>query len=482
MTSDRLLKLYHRLPPPLQSAAATARGLSLLSWRYGPDADRLVEEALERDAWSESRWEAWRFGRLPELLHRAATRVPYYREHWERRRRRGDTSSWERLENWPLLDKEMLRQRPEAFIADDCNRRSLYSEHTSGTTGTPVRVWWSRETVRQWFALLEARVRQWNGVSRRDRWAILGGQLVVPVGRRKPPFGVWNAALRQLYLSSYHLAPAAVAAYLEAMRERGIAYLWGYASSMSALARLTREAGLPAPTLRVAISNAEPLDASQRAEITRAFGCPVRDTYGMAEIVCGASECDAGTLHLWPEVGVLEVLDDEGDVHVPAGRPGRLVATGLLNDAMPLIRYELGDRVALGPAAVPCLCGRLLPRLTSVEGRADDVLVTPDGRRVGRLDPVFKGDLPVREAQIIQEALDRVRVLVVPASGFGPGHVRDLRLRLQQRLGECVEVTVEIAEKIPRGPGGKFRAVVSLLDRKLTAAASPDSSFPARRL
>jgi phenylacetate-CoA ligase len=359
MTSDRLLTLYHRLPPSLQSAAATARGLSLRAWRYGPDTDRLVAEALERDTWSEARWKVWRAGRLEGLLHRAATRVPYYRDYWGTRRRRGDSSPWNRLENWPVLDKEIVRQRPEAFVAEDYDRRSLYSEHTSGTTGTPVRVWWSRETVRQWFALLEARVRRWNGVSRQDCWAMLGGQLVVPVARRKPPFGVWNAALRQLYLSSYHLSPAAAPAYLESMRERAVSYLWGYASSMSELARLTWEAGLPAPTLRVAISNAEPLDAWQRGEITRAFGCPVRDTYGMAEIVCGASECDAGTLHLWPEVGVVEVLDDDAEAHVPSGRPGRLVATGLLNDAMPLIRYELGDRVALGTGADPCACHRL---------------------------------------------------------------------------------------------------------------------------
>jgi phenylacetate-CoA ligase len=426
----------------------------------------LVAEALERDTWSEARWKVWRAERLDALLHRAATRVPYYRDYWGARRRRGDTSPWNRLENWPVLDKEIVRQRPEAFVAEDCDRRSLYSEHTSGTTGTPVRVWWSRETVRQWFALLEARVRRWNGVSRHDRWAILGGQLVVPVARRKPPFGIWNAASRQLYLSSYHLSPAAAPAYLESMRDRRVSYLWGYASSMSVLARLAWEAGLPAPTLRVAISNAEPLDASQRAEITRAFGCPVRDTYGMAEIVCGASECDAGTLHLWPEVGVVEVLDDEAQHHVPSGRPGRLVATGLLNDAMPLIRYELGDRVALAPAAVPCACRRLLPRLASIDGRADDVLVTPDGRRVGRLDPVFKADLPVREAQIIQEQLDQLRVRIVPAAGFGDRHARQISERLQQRMGAGVRVSVDTVERINRDAAGKFRAVVSRLDRR----------------
>ena len=67
--------------------------------------------------------------------------------------------------------------------------------------------------------------------------------------------------------------------------------------------------------------------------------------------------------------------------------------------------------------------------LRSVEGRADDVLVTPDGRQVGRLDPVFKGDLPVREAQIVQEAIDRIRVRYVPAPGFSEASASSLAER-----------------------------------------------------
>src|SRR5207249_10246507 len=65
----------------------------------------------------------------------------------------------------------------------------------------------SRLTVETLYALSVTRTREWHGVSRSDRWAMLGGQLVVATERRRPPFWVWNAALRQLYMSSYHLAP-----------------------------------------------------------------------------------------------------------------------------------------------------------------------------------------------------------------------------------------------------------------------------------
>ena len=204
---DKLLRLYHRLPYPLRVLAASGRGYYLRWWRYGPETERLVAEALERETWSPARWQAWQQERLALVLHRAAKKVPYYREQWSARRRRGDRAAWEYLENWPILEKEHIRQNPRAFVADDCQIQKMYHEHTSGSTGKPLDLWWSRATVKAWYALFEARWRRWYGVSRQDRWAILGGQLVAPVQTRRPPFWVWNAALQQLYLTSYHLAP-----------------------------------------------------------------------------------------------------------------------------------------------------------------------------------------------------------------------------------------------------------------------------------
>jgi phenylacetate-CoA ligase len=454
--SDALLQLYHRLPPAARSLAASLRGLYLRSWRYGPETERLVEEAREREHWSAETWQRWQEARLAQVLERAATRVPYYRDHWNARRRNGDRASWELLENWPILEKESLRSSPRAFVADDCDVRRLFHEHTSGTSGTPLDLWWSRATVRAWYALFEARIRRWHGVSRFDRWAIFGGQLVAPIARQRPPFWVWNAPLNQLYVSSYHLSPQLIPACLDALRRYRVTYVFGYSSSLDAVAQVASALGEDIP-LRVAITNAEPLLEHQRDAIARGLGCPVRETYGMSELVAAAGECEAGRLHLWPEVGSLEVRDDDGAVS--PGQAGELVCTGLLNADMPLVRYRVGDRGALEPGDGPCACGRQLPRLAYVEGRSDDVLYTRDGRRIGRLDPVFKGGLPLREAQIIQESLDAIRVRYVPAPGFAPRDAQSLVERLQARMG-LVGVTLERVDQIPRTPNGKFRAVV----------------------
>jgi phenylacetate-CoA ligase len=459
--NDLALRVYQRLPAPVQSVVAGVRGRQLRTWRYGPETDVLVEEALEREHWGADRWSAWLEERLAFVLHRAATRVPYYRDQWAERRRRGDDASWEVLANWPVLEKDSLRAAPRSFVADDRSTSAMFHEHTSGTTGKPLDLWFGRESVVAWYALVEARWRRWYGVSRHDAWAIFGGQLVTRVGRRHPPFWVWNGALDQLYCSSYHLAPDLIEHYVRALRRYRVRYIWGYSSSLYALARGMLAAGASDLELRVVATNAEPLYDHQRETMERAFGCPVYETYGMSETAAAASECEAGRLHLWPEASTVEVLDR--GLKVAPGETGDLVCTGLLNADMPLIRYRVGDRGALAaPDRASCPCARTLPILERVEGRSDDVLFTADGRRVGRLDPVFKGNLPLLEAQIVQEELDRLRLRYVPAPGFTDEHAREIVGRIRDRMGD-VRVELEALPRIPRSANGKLRAVVNAM-------------------
>jgi phenylacetate-CoA ligase len=164
-----------------------------------------------------------------------------------------------------------------------------------------------------------------------------------------------------------------------------------------------------------------------------------------------------GKLHLWPEVGWVEVF--ESAQSIDSGAPSELVCTSLLNVDMPLIRYRVGDSGVLPMVNEACSCGRTLPTLASIEGRADDLLYTSDGRCVGRLDPVFKVQLPVREAQIIQEALGKIRVRYVPTADFTTAVAHSIVQRLQERLG-TVEVLLERVDEVPRERNGKFRAVL----------------------
>lgn len=464
------LRIYQVAPMPFRSAMAGARGMYLRAWRYGSETDRYLEEARTRERWTSEQWSAYQGEQLSRLLARAAARVPYYRAQWEARRRAGDRRSVERLEHWPILSKETVRANPRAFVADDRDVRRMYRERTSGTTGTPLELWLSRETVRTWFALYELRAREWNGVTWRDHWAMMGGQAVVPANRTRPPFWVWNAPMHQLYISANHESRDNALYIIDAMRKRRVTHLVTYASTGAALASDALLGGYRLEGLRALITNAEPVFPWQREAIQQAFGCPVRETYGMAELVAAASECSHQSLHLWPDVGHLEVLRDDEDCTVSPGNAGRFVCTGLLNPDMPLVRFAVGDRGALARDQ-SCACGRTLPLLDRVEGRTNDLLIARDGRRVYWVNPIFYG-LPIRQAQIVQETLDRVRIRYAPAAGITFSAESEMASRLRARLGQ-VSVVFDQVERIPQEANGKFKSVrcdLSADERQLAEA------------
>jgi phenylacetate-CoA ligase len=462
-----LLKLYYRLPASFRGLAASGYGYYLRSWRYGRETDRLVEEALRREQWSAQQWKTWQDDQLARLLERAATKVPYYRNLWAERRRRGDRSSWDCLSNWPVLEKQSVRENLSTLVAEDCNIKRMLSASTSGTTGTPLRLWFSRATLRAHYALFEARCRVWYGVSRHDRWAILGTQIVVPAQTGRPPYWIWNAGLNQLYLSLYHVSESTIPFYLDAIKKYRAVYICSLPSAIYRLARHAIQSGRRDVKLKVVIANAEPLYDYQRRAIREAFDCPVRESYGMGEICAAASECEHGRLHLWPSQGVVEVL--EGDRPLAPGQSGDLVCTGLVNTDMPLVRYRVGDRGVLSAGEQACPCGRTLPLFSSVDGRNTDVIYTPDGRFITKFEPVFISELPIREAQVVQEALDRIRVRYVPAAGFSEKHKQLLIERMSQRVSG-MEIIPEAVEEIPRTAAGKFRLMVCNLPAEQRAA------------
>jgi phenylacetate-CoA ligase len=145
------------------------------------------------------------------------------------------------------------------------------------------------------------------------------------------------------------------------------------------------------------------------------------------------------------------------------------VATCLMRTYQPLIRFRLGDMAAWDGA--PCPCGRPLPVLKEVVGRVEDVVIGPDGRQMVRFHGIFTDQPHVREGQIIQEAIDRIRCKVVPTKDFDEADRDDIAHRIRQRLGNTVQVVVECVETIPRTKAGKFKAVISQLSERGWSAA-----------
>jgi len=456
-------KIYTKLPHFLKSFSLSIWGSYLRRWRYGPETERLVEETLDRDTWSREQWKTWREKRLAFILNHAATTVPYYREQWQLRRKQGDRSSWELLENWQRLDKAVVRESPRQFISDRSAGKHLYIDHTGGTTGKSTLIYQSRKVTRQWYAIHEARIRRWNDLDYHDRWGIFGGQKIIPLDQKKPPFWVWNRGLNQVYFSIFHISQESAEDIVEALWCYKPEYLIVYPSALSVLARFIIQERLKVPQLKVIISNSEALTPTYRALIQEAFACPVKDTYGMAEMLSAASECSEGTMHYWPETGFMEIYDLKSESISSTKGHGLFCTTGLLNEDMLLIRYINGDVGRLPRWDSSCKCGRTLPIMDPIDGRSNDLVLTMDGRELYILDSLYNG-LPIIEGQLIQISMGQFEVKIVKDKGCVEQAVeREIRTRLSQYLGE-VDILITWVTAIPRERNGKFKPFISRIN------------------
>jgi phenylacetate-CoA ligase len=451
------IAIYQQLPNFIKSLLASFYGMRLQKKRTYL-RDTFEEIFKERASWNQAEYLNWQKNAVTEMLVFAAQKVPYYRNYWTGK----DQSNIGDINAWPILDKDIVRNHPTQFISDDFNIKDLSVMHTSGTSGKPMTIYLSKESFGLWYALYDLRIKKENGVDPfKDAYGTFAGQLICAQNQTKAPFWVHNQLGKQVYFSSYHLNENNIQSYVKAMDDYKLTYLMGYTSALHSVVVLAKAQNIELPKLKLVITNAEPLFDHQRELISAAFQCPVVQTYSGCEYAFGGTEDLQKNMWLWPESGLLEVLTVNGNIQ-PYGQ-GAFLATGLVNKAMPLIRYKIGDSGTIEDPEITKSIGNML-RLTSIDGRTDDLIKTPDGRLVGRLDPVFKADFAIKEAQIIQEKLTLIILKVVEDKNFNEAQKQELIARLKDRVGDAIEIQYQSVDSIARNANGKFKAVISMIN------------------
>jgi phenylacetate-CoA ligase len=445
----------------LPDLAATVQGWRLGRQRFGPVFRVALAEIIARESWSPERMAAYVDEQLRALVRLAATRVPYYRALF---RRLGlhpdDIRTVTDLTCLPVLEKQVVRETPELLVDETLAPAELRRGSTSGTTGTPLRLFHTDRTIQLNYAYYHARCLRVAGIEfGRRPYVMLGGRRLVPPGRSKPPFWCYNYAWKQLYMSSYHLSRSHLGAYVAELRRRPYCGIMGFPSSLYALAQYVLEHGEEPLRLGTATTSGEMLYPEHRAVIERGLGVRVFDQYGCNECAVFAVEGPDGQMYVSPDYGIVEVLGADGQP-LPAGEVGELVCTSLINHTQVFLRYRIGDRGALEPSRSPDRPA--FPILRRLEGRSNAALVLRDGRRITRLGPALSGVAHIRECQIVQEDWDRFCVRIVPARGYQPHDGEQICRNLTGYLGP-VDVRVVLEEQIERTRGGKFETLVCRL-------------------
>lgn len=363
--------------------------------------------------------------------------------------------AWARV---PILTRANVQAAGELLFAHNVPRGhgQIGSATTSGSSGRPVALR-KTELAQFYWQCFVLREEIWHrrdlsatsmGIRRDDRLSPSD-----PTGklRRLPD---WGAPLAVVYPTGPALLldyRASIAEQAEALARERPAYLTTYPSLLLELLR----ADVRPTGLREVRSVGEALADETRNLCRERWGVPVTDIYSAAEIGVIAFQCpEQGHYHVQSESVLVEVLHPDGSP-CAAGETGSVVLTPLHNFAMPLIRYAIDDLAEVG---APCPCGRTLPVLARIPGRARDMLVLPSGDRrfpyYGHAAVV--GVDAVAQHQVAQVAADTVEIRLVVRRPLTDAEEARIRDAAAAALGGDFRVRIAYREMIARDASGKY--------------------------
>jgi len=340
--------------------------------------------------------------------------------------------------------------------------RGRWAAATSGTTGRRGIFVWDRS---EWATVLAsyARANDWAGVPVRLTRPLRVGMVSSRVPTHQS--AVVGASLRSRFVRTLRLdATSPLSETVAALNNFQPRVLVGYASVLRTLAAQQRAGRLSIAPQSV-MSASEVLSEQGAAEMSSAWGAAPFDVYAATETAGIASPCSFHNRHIYEDLVIVEPVDEAG-TPVPPGTVGaRLLVTVLFSRTLPLIRYEMSDRVGVGGRGCPC--GRSFALLTGIEGRVEDVLLLPGLKGLVSVHPnVFHNvldEVALAGWQVIQEP-SGLRVLLVglapsvSAEGVHAGVVSAL-----MSAGVVgTSVNVQLVEAVERTALGKAPLVRAL--------------------
>jgi phenylacetate-CoA ligase len=457
MADKKTEKLYHRLPYPLQNISVSLYGLKLRRQRYGGIFQNSLE-SLKRSEWH-SRKEILQHQNenVKRIIHHAYETVPYYKKWYDDYGvNLNQIQTIDDLKYLPVLKKENIKSNPDQFISTLYDKEKLIRTLTSGTTGTPLTVYQTKESINlQWAVFWRARAR--FGLNINDRQLMFGARIPMSQIHQNPPYWRHDYFNNRVYISTNHISEETVSPIAEYLNSNYFDFFAGYPSAIFQLARLISRLELRIYNRpKIIVFGSDAVSTNQSELIKKVFGAPVTEFYGMVEFAGTMAHCEHKYFHVDHEHCHIEHQRiDNSDSH-------KLILTGWGNEAMPFIRYDVGDYGA--PVYSQCSCGRETPAFSSIDGRMEDFITTPDGRKLTGMNQVLKYATNVMEIQLYQKNINEVEFNIVPDIKFNENDKLALTREFKKRTGDNIRIKFNIVNEIEKSAKGKFKAVISELD------------------
>jgi phenylacetate-CoA ligase len=399
--------------------------------------------------WSEEELRSYVRASLDQTL-RDAVRIPFYAARF------GGSPRPDDLPQLPTIGRREIGELNRSVLGLYPDGLRFSSDSSSGSTGTPAEFIFDVPHQRGRFAA-RARYLRENGWTpfERTAWLTYG----VFRTARNDDEQLMRSRLRML---NYFIpASPGLDGNLEQLCQLDPVFLYTFPSYLEILLNRLPKIGRRLHSIKKIFTGAEVLEDSLRQRTKEALGIDIAENYGSTEAFL-AWECPAGNHHINAEHVLLEIVDEHGNAVAP-GQIGRVLVTTLENRLAPLVRYEIGDYAVA--AAGKCDCGRTLPLIGKIIGRAMNLFRLRDGKLISpwHLATAVRNCADVKQFQILQNSVGHFTVRFVSDCALIAEAEGMIRGGFGKILGNDVSVNFQRVPEISRTAGGKYMTALSEL-------------------
>jgi len=412
--------------------------------------------------WSREELEQLQVRNLKKILKCALKNIPYYQQTFKNYADLiNNLKSVSELSSLPVLTKQQIRANFN-LLQNPIFKGRTKTDSTSGSTGDPMQFVHDRDGGAYARALMY-REHKWYNLHVGDREARFYGipmDFDANIKERIKDF-----LMNRKRFSVFNLSEDSLSRYYEIIDNYQPSYIYGYTSAIFEFINFIKNRNLrfKGDFIKAIIVTSEVLVNEQREIMESYLNVPVVNEYGCSEVGIIAAECPHNRLHISAENIIVEII--KNGAPAKPGEPGEVVITGLNNFAMPLIRYKMGDVAILSDKS--CSCGRNLPLLENIEGRVNNMVVTPDGKISSGLifyyisRSLIENNGGVKKFKVIQNEIDRITFQIVKDKNFEEGNLQALVKKTHEYLSPDIQVDFEFFTELPHRTGGKIIHFVS---------------------
>jgi phenylacetate-CoA ligase len=431
----------------------------LHEWAKRHPTYAILAEMEAADRMSAFELEQLRRAKLQRFVDYCYTHVPYVRRSMQGAGiGPGRIQTPEDLAIFPFMNKAEIRRNRQELQSDVAGK--LASRATGGSTGNPLIFDISKRRTASHVACRQ-RVARWWGLTVGDPELALWGS-PIELAHQDWRKSLRDKLLASTLLSAFEMNDATMSRYLNIIETGKFRQIIAYPSAIFQLCLHARKTGrdLRRTGIKVVFVTSEVLFPHQREIISETLNCPVANGYGGRESGFISHECPQGGMHILADAVIVEIIGPDGRV-MPPGEAGEIVVTDLYSEESPFLRYATGDIGVLSRNR--CSCGRVLPLLERIDGRANDSVVAPDGRIINAEALVYllRDVEGIEQFKIYQKRVDFFHVQIVRNDRFRLEGEDKLRNGWGFLLRAPIKVTFEYVPKLDADLSGKFRFIVS---------------------